>query len=174
MYRNLTIAFFLLILLSCKEEKRAAVYVDIDSTEEETTMYASSGDEVVVPFRSESGVKYVDVKVNGVGLEMIFDTGCSETLISVSEARYLYEKGHLTESDFLGTTQSMIADGSVVENMVINLREVVLDDKLLCPNVTATVSSNINAPLLLGNGVLDRLATVTIDNENESLIFKLK
>ena len=173
MYRILTFVFLSFALLSCQEKKRAAVFVDINDTEE-STLYASSGDEVVIPFRVEGGVKYVDVKINGVGLEMIFDTGCSQTLISVSEARYLYEKGNLTDADILGTTKSMIADGSIVENMVVNLKEVVLDDKILCHNVTATVSSNINAPLLLGNEVLDRLATVTIDNENESLVLKLK
>ena len=36
------------------------------------------------------------------------------------------------------------------------------------------VSNNINAPLLLGNEILDRLATIKIDNEQEALIFKLK
>ena len=114
------------------------------------------------------------MKVNGVGFEMIFDTGCSGALISVAEANYLYQKGKLTQEDFVGTTQSQIADGSVVENMVVNLKEVVINDQILCPNVLATVSSNINAPLLLGNEILDRLATIKIDNEQDALIFKLK
>ena len=105
---------------------------------------------------------------------MIFDTGCSGALISVAEANYLYQKGKLTQDDILGTAQSQIADGSVVENMVVNLKEVVINDQILCPNVKATVSSNINAPLLLGNEILDRLATIKIDNENETLNFKLK
>lgn len=105
---------------------------------------------------------------------MIFDTGCSGALISVAEANYLYQKGKLTQDDILGTAQSQIADGSVVENMVVNLKEVVINDQILCPNVQATVSNNINAPLLLGNEILDRLATIKIDNEQEALIFKLK
>ena len=41
-------------------------------------------------------------------------------------------------------------------------------------NVQAVVSANINAPLLLGNEVLNRLATITIDNDNQTLNFKLK
>lgn len=105
---------------------------------------------------------------------MIFDTGCSLTLISLSEAAALYQKGELLEEDFKGTSRSQIADGSVVDNMVVNLREIVLDDKIICRDVTATVSNNIHAPLLLGNEVLNRLATITIDNENNHLIFKLK
>jgi dihydroorotate dehydrogenase (NAD+) catalytic subunit len=43
-----------------------------------------------------------------------------------------------------------------------------------CPNVKATVSCNVQAPLLLGNEVLDRVATITIDNTNQTLKFNLK
>lgn len=163
----------IMVLMSCGGEKRKPIYVDLDEATEES-LYAQSGDEIIVPFRNENGVKYVAVKVNGVGFEMIFDTGCSGALISVAEANYLYQKGKLTQDDILGTAQSQIADGSVVENMVVNLKEVVINDQILCPNVKATVSANINSPLLLGNEILDRLATIKIDNENETLNFKLK
>ena len=164
---------FIMILLSCGGEKNKPIYVDFDETTEES-LYAQSGDEIVVPYRNENGIKYVSVKVNGVGFEMIFDTGCSGALISVAEANYLYQKGKLTQDDIIGISQSQIADGSVVENMVVNLKEVVINDQILCPNVKATVSGNINAPLLLGNEILDRLATIKIDNENETINFKLK
>jgi len=168
------IALFLIILLvSCENEKRKPVYVDTENGTKET-MYTQSGDDIIVPFRNQNGVKYVQVKVNGVGFEMIFDTGCSGALISVAEANYLYQKGKLMNEDILGTSQSQIADGSIVENMVVNLREVIINDQISCPNVQATVSRSINAPLLLGNEILDRLATITIDNENETLNFKLK
>lgn len=164
---------FVLVLLSCGSEKKKPIYVDIEDVAEES-IYAQSGDEIVVPFRNENGVKYVAVKVNGVGFEMIFDTGCSGALISVAEANYLYQKGKLTQDDIIGTAQSQIADGSMVEDMVVNLREVIINDQILCPNVKATVSANINAPLLLGNEILDRLATIKIDNQNKTLNFKLK
>lgn len=91
-----------------------------------------------MPFKSKDGVKCVQVSVNGVGLEMIFDTGCSGTLISVAEARYLYDKGKLTNDDIIGVSQSQIADGSIVENMVVNLKEVVINGEICCPNVQAT------------------------------------
>lgn len=173
--RKLTFALsFLIAIASCdNSEKKRPVYVDTDDTEEEAT-YAQSGEEIVVPYRNENGVKYVSVKVNGVGFEMIFDTGCSGALISVAEANYLYQKGKLTQDDILGFAQSKIADGSIVEDMVVNLKEVTINDQILCPDVKATVSGNINAPLLLGNEVLDRLATIKIDNEREALIFTLK
>ena len=167
------ILVFTTLLMSCGKEKRKPVYYDSEIMEEES-MYAKSGDEVVVPYRSEDGVKYVMVKVNGVDFDMIFDTGCSNTLISVAEANYLYQKGALSEDDFIGVAKMQIADGSIVENMVVNLKEVIIDDKISCPDVKATVSSNVQAPLLLGNEVLDRVATITIDNTNQTLKFNLK
>jgi predicted aspartyl protease len=173
MKKYLLFLSLIMVLLSCGGEKKKPIYVDLEEATEDSH-YAQSGEEIVVPFRNENGVKYVSVKVNGVGFEMIFDTGCSGALISVAEANYLYQKGKLTQDDILGTAQAQIADGSVVENMIVNLKEVVINDQILCPNVKATVSSNINAPLLLGNEILDRLATIKIDNENETLNFKLK
>lgn len=129
---------------------------------------------VSIPFTENGGVKYINVSVNGFGFEMIFDTGCSGTLISVAEANYLYQKGYLTQDDIIGIAQSQIADGSIVENMVINLKEVILDGKIRCTDVTATVSANNNAPLLLGNEVLNRVASYAVDNENQTINFKLK
>lgn len=134
----------------------------------------SNAEIVSIPFTERNGVKYVNVSVNGFGFEMIFDTGCSGTLISVAEANYLYQKGYLTPDDFIGVTQSQIADGSIVENMMVNLKEVVIDGKICCNNVVATVSSNSNAPLLLGNEVLNRAAAYAVDNENKTINFKLK
>lgn len=178
----LSVSLFSMILISCVgTEKRKPIYVDIDETTEVDSVerpndkyLVHSGEEITVPFRQENGIKYVQVKVNGLGFEMIFDTGCSNTLISIAEANYLYQKGKLSSEDIIGESQSQIADGSFVENMVVNLREVIINDQIICPNVQATVSGNVNSPLLLGNEVLDRTATITIDNENENLIFRLK
>ena len=176
MNKRLWIILIFPFLIGCAKERKRPVYVatsdieeeqiDSSSTSEESTM--TGGNEIVVPFRESNGVKY------GVGLDMIFDTGCSSTLISIAEAKYLYEKGKLTDEDILGTANAQVADGTIVENMVVNLKEVVIDEQISCPNVQAVVSANINAPLLLGNEVLNRLATITIDNDNQTLNFKLK
>ena len=165
--------FFLATLVSCQKEEKRPIYLDASYALQEEA-YAQSGDEIRIPFRNQNGIKYVQVTVNGIRLEMIFDTGCSGTLISVAEANYLYQKGKLKMEDIIGLTQSQIADGSVVENMVINLEEVIIGEQIRCTNVLATVSANINAPLLLGNEILDRVATIKIDNENETFHFKLK
>lgn len=172
------------LFAACNGEKKKITFYDGDSDysadslvfEDECTDAGrlSDKDVVVVPFKEKGGVKYVNVSVNGFGFEMIFDTGCSGTLISVAEANYLYSKGYLKPEDILGTSSSQIADGSIVENMVINLKEVVIDGKIWCPDVEATVSSNNNAPLLLGNEVLNRVASYSVDNDNKTINFKLR
>lgn len=171
-----TIICLLLLCISCKEEKRAPIYVDLPEIEdiEEDSSSTQADNGVLIPFQEENGVKYVAVKVNGMKFEMIFDTGCAVTLISVAEANYLYQKGKLTNEDILGTTKSVIADGSIVENMVVHLDNVIIADKIECSDVRAIVSNNVNAPLLLGNDVLNRLAEITIDNQNKVLHFRLK
>lgn len=148
-----------LVLAACKSTPKQTYYdptfdeAESDSNEAAGETAASfedqSGEIISVPYEERGNVKYVDVSVNGFGFQMIFDTGCSGTLISVAEARYLYEKGYLTEDDFLGVTKSQIADGSIVENMVVNLKEVVIGNKILCKDVQATVSANNNAPCSL-------------------------
>ncbi len=167
------------------EKKKKPAFYDSETEVEENSIdyneYARSDYEqmtdteiISIPFTEKGGVKYVKVSVNGLGFEMIFDTGCSSTLISIAEANYLYQKGYLTKEDILGITPSQIADGSIVENMVINLKEVILDGKIRCTDVIATVSANNNAPLLLGNEVLNRVAAYAVDNENQTINFKLK
>lgn len=130
-----------------------------------------------VPYKLEGGVKYVSVKINGLSTDMIFDTGCSMTLISMLEAQQLIKRGLLSEDDFLGTAQASIADGSVVEDAIFNIKTLELTDgsqTIVCRDVLTQVSSNAEAPVLLGNGVLDRVASYTIDNEQKVIRFKLK
>ena len=183
---TLTVFALALLFVSCSSPKKnKPVFYGNDDLESYDTVQSSLSDTdvqfeqsydniVSVSFKEKGGVKYVPVTVNGFGFEMIFDTGCSSTLISIAEAQYLYSKGLLDETDFIGTTPTQIADGSIVENMVVNLREVVIDGKIRCVNVKASVSNNNNAPLLLGNEILDRAASYSVDNENELIHFKLK
>jgi hypothetical protein len=180
-----------LILFSCEsKEKKNIVFYDTDESDTTATKvespsvqdvydsieveYAKDENTIAVPFSEQHGVKLVDVTVNGeFTVPMILDSGCSTTLISIAEARYLYEKGCFSQGDFLGIAQSQIADGSIVENMVINLRQLVIGNKIVCYNVKATVSNNAQAPLLLGNEVLDRAPSYSVDNVNKQVVFKL-
>ena len=175
-----------LVTVSCGKEKKVLPFYDSETDTESITdsevvdrdndEYEIMGgeSEISVPFIEKGSRKYVKVSINGHPFDMIIDTGCSGTLISVAEANYLYQKGCLTDEDILGTALSKIADGSIVENMVVNLKEVIIDDKIVFRNVNATVSENTGAPLLLGNEILNRVPTYKIDNENKVIIFQIR
>lgn len=133
------------------------------------------GEIISIPYEEKNGVKYIAVKINGgPTFNMIVDTGCSGVLISIKEAQYLAQSGLLTDEDYKGNALSSIADGSIVENMVFNIKEMIIGGKIVCPDVDVTVSNNISAPMLLGNGVFDRISSFSIDNANKLIVFQLQ
>ena len=172
--------FVLLFILapSCTKKKSHVAFYTSDSSEVFDDEFSTSivddsnyrNGTIEIPFRREGGVKYVSTRINGHPFEMIFDTGCSGVSISASSARYLAELGVLNESDLGGNQYAQIADGSIVEAQLVNLRELVLADRVLFNNVEATISNSATAPLLLGNEVLDRAYGVTIDNSRDVII----
>lgn len=132
----------------------------------------SSQSVVKVPYTERGNMKIIPVKLNGVSMDMIFDTGCSGVHISLLELQTLWKNGQFSEADIIGSSYSQIADGSIVENGVIVLHSVAITDRLVLTDVEATVTLNQEAPLLLGNNVLNEYASVEIDNENKTINFK--
>lgn len=116
----------------------------------------------VVKMRKDNGVFYVPIKLNGTDMDVIFDTGASDIVISSIEASFMLRQGKLTEEDILGETNFQIADGSVSSGLKINLKNVQIGNHCL-NNVEATVVDNIDAPLLLGQSALERFGSLRID-----------
>lgn len=180
----LLLGFISLSLISCQCSTESngdsdKIWFDFGTSSAEEIVGSSSyhlegvNDQIEVPFERRAGVKFVSVKLNGIPLEMILDTGCSSTLISVAEANYLYSKGLISDEDIIGETYSQIADGSLRVGLEINLRELEIggEEALTFQNVRAVIDKNVNAPLLLGNEVFDRVGSVTVDNDRDVVIF---
>lgn len=133
-----------------------------------------------IPFKTtSSNVKTIHIKLNDVeGTEAIFDTGCSGLLISTLEAASLAKQGTLSSNDNLGQVRSSIADGSVIVNAQYSIGEISVTDVNgvvhTISNVTATVVDNIDADVLVGNSVIDQLASTsyTIDLANSVIRFQ--
>jgi aspartyl protease family protein len=119
----------------------------------------------------QNGVRYVWIEINGIRLRFIFDTGASSICISPAEATVLYRQGTLSKEDILNTEYFQDATGKISEGTKVNLREVKIGDMILY-NVEALVIDNVNAPLLLGQTVLERFGSIEIDNVNGQIIFK--
>ena len=127
---------------------------------------------IKVPYVERSNVKVITVKLNDVSMDMIFDTGASGVHISLHELQTLLKNGQFSEADCIGTSLSQIADGSVVENGLIILRKVAITEDVVLTDIEASVALNQEAPLLLGNNVLDEFSSIEIDNENKTINFK--
>ena len=104
-------------------------------------------------------------------MEFIFDTGASDITMSATEAMFLYKHGKLTDDDIIGTQQYRIADGSIIEGTVVNLRKVVIGNKVL-NNVKASIVHNLSAPLLLGQSALSNFGKVSIDYKKQEISFE--
>ena len=104
-------------------------------------------------------------------MDFIFDTGASDITISEVEVLFLYRQGTLTEDDFIGVQQYQIADGSISEGSIINLKTVQIGNKVLY-NVKASIIHNTSAPLLLGQSALNQFGQITIDYNNSQITLK--
>ena len=129
---------------------------------------------IEVPFKKLNGVRTIQVKINDCAeFPMIFDTGCSGMSISILELATLIKQGYISENDVIGISQAQIADGSVVEEAIVNLKKIQIGD-YQCRNVRALISSNEDAPLLLGNGALKDVESFKVDDDAQIIQFYLK
>ena len=127
--------------------------------------------ENILAMENENGVKYVWIEINGIRLRFIFDTGASSICISPAEATVLYRQGTLSDDDIIDKEYFQDATGKISEGTKINLRTVKVGNITL-KNVSATVIDNVDAPLLLGQSVLENFGNIEIDNNNSLIIFK--
>lgn len=91
--------------------------------------------------------------------------------ISSVEAQFMLKNGYLKSEDIKGKEYFTVATGEIGEGTIIRLKEIKVGDAVL-RNVDASVAHNQQAPLLLGQSVLERFGTITIDNINSKLIIK--
>ena len=136
---------------------------DVEEKEETVTEIALK--------RKPGGTFEIPCDINGLPLQMIFDTGASDVTISSVEANFMLKNGYLSEKDVKGKRYYQIANGQINEGTVITLREVKIGDAVL-KNVDASVVKSQKTPLLLGQSAMERFGTITIDNVNNKLLIK--
>lgn len=122
----------------------------------------SASGQIVVEMTPMGNVYSLPGKVNGLELNFIFDTGASDVSLSMAEAIFMVKNGYLVEDDFIGVSYSQIANGDIVENMDVVLREVEIAGIKL-HNVTASISNTLEAPLLLGQSAIHKLGPIQLD-----------
>jgi len=102
--------------------------------------------------------------VNGLKLHFIFDTGASNVALSLSEALFMLKNGYLNETDLKGSSYSQIANGEIVENTTVILKELEVGGIKLY-NIEAVIIHELTAPLLLGQSAIQELGKIQLDGD---------
>jgi len=125
----------------------------------------------VLQMETDHGVRYVWIEINGIRLKFILDTGAGNICISAAEATVLYRQGTLRDEDILDVQYYRDASGRISAGTKINLRSVKVGNREL-QHIEATVIDDMEAPLLMGQSVLERFGRISIDNDNNLIIFE--
>lgn len=128
--------------------------------------------QVRIKMQKDGGVYKIPCVVNGLKLKFIFDTGASNVCISLSEANLMLDNGYLDKKDIIGKGQAQIADGSIIDNTRIILREIKIND-LILKDVEAVVVHELTAPLLLGQSAIEKLGKIQIEGD-EMIVLNAK
>lgn len=167
--RNITLLLSLIcVVCSCTKSKTPPYQIDTNS---------ESSNALTVHYEEKDGVKIIPVTIQGNKLDMIFDTGASGMHMSWLEIISLVKQGKITSDDFCGYSLNTIANGDIVNLAKFNLKEVIIgegDNCVKLHDIETTVDDNITAPLLVGNGVLDKFASFEVDNKAKVIKFTKK
>lgn len=123
---------------------------------------SNASGQMVIQMEKDGGVYKIPCEINGLRLKLIFDTGASDVCISKTIALMMLDNGYLKKEDIKGSGSSVVADGRIVDNTIINIRELKIES-LTLTNVEAVVMHQQSAPLLLGQSAIQKLGTVSID-----------
>ena len=117
--------------------------------------------QTIIQMEEEYGVYKIPCEINGLKLKLIFDTGASNVCISESVAIFMYEQGYLRDNDIAGVGTSQVADGRIVDNTIVNIRELKIGSYCL-KDIEAVVIHSQKTPLLLGMSAIQQLGEVSI------------
>lgn len=125
--------------------------------------------QTVIQMEKDGGVYKIPCEINGLRLKLIFDTGASSICISESIAVMMLENGYLDSGDIVGSGSSVVADGRIVDNTIINIKTLKIGDVTLS-DVQAIVIHQLSAPLLLGQSAIQKLGNVSLDGDKLILV----
>ena len=124
-----------------------------------------------VPMTKERGAFAVPVLINNtITLNFTVDSGASDVSIPADVVSTLVRSGTIEDSDFIGTKTYVLADGSKVPSRTFRIRSLKVGDRVF-ENVDGSVAPK-DGSLLLGQSLLGRFKSWSIDNTKHALIFE--
>lgn len=125
-----------------------------------------------IPFVPQKRGGTYDVKgsMNGLKLDMLYDTGASNVSISGMEEEFMLKNGYLSTSDYVGTSSFHLADGSSMKSKLYIVKDFELGGVVI-HNVEISAMPNREAGILLGQSVMARFGKFEIDNKRNVIKF---
>jgi hypothetical protein len=125
-----------------------------------------------IKIKKNGNIYEIPISLNDVIMtNFIIDTGASNVSITPDLASLLIKSGTISNEDWLEDKYYKFADGSTARSKTFKIKKLKIGNKYL-HNVECSISNNLEAPLLLGQNVLNRFGKVTIDNEKQILFLE--
>lgn len=125
-----------------------------------------------IKMKKNGNIYEIPISLNDViKTDFIIDTGASNVSITPDLASLLIKSGTISNEDWLKDKYYQFADGSTARSKTFKIKKLKIGNKYLY-NVECSISNNLEAPLLLGQNVLNRFGKVTIDNEKQILFLE--
>lgn len=118
--------------------------------------------QVTIEMTETIGVYYVPCEIDGLPLQLVFDTGASYVSISRPMTLLLERYGYITKDDYIGTTPITVGDGYTKDCPIINLSTVKVGN-LLVHDVQGVIIEGSRPLMMLGQSAIKKLGKTTID-----------
>ena len=133
------------------------------------TIPLSNDKQWIVKLENENNTHYLEVKVQGVPMRFVLDTGASGMSMSIVEYMFLLHQEKI--DSIKDESLYMDASGNTEKCGVIILDSVTVGRKTL-RNVQCNIIQSPDAPLLLGQNILSRMGRISIDYKDSILIIE--
>ena len=144
------------------------VVSDKEPTSEKTDEYNE------VAIAKSGGVYTIPVLINEVlTMSFIIDSGAADVSMSPDVVLTLIKTNTVSKNDWLPGQKYKLADGSVAESNRFLIRTLKIGTRTL-KNIPCSISSSIDAPLLLGQSALEELGNFSFDYDAGLVRFKEK
>ena len=145
----------------------------VSDFEEYRKMYDNESIEQKTQLKRSGNIYLVPIQVGDKTFDYVIDSGASDMVINSSIESYLRTIGVLRDSDYMDAQTYKLADGSLKKYQRAKLTSVKIGSNVI-QNIVVSISTESNAPLLLGKSFLDKFVFWKINNQSGYLEYKIR
>jgi peptidoglycan-associated lipoprotein len=128
-------------------------------------------DNIVTILSGASGTFEARCVINSISMDFKYDASEDQMQIDADKVMALMKEYRFTINDFKDKEKALNEDGTLKDNVIINIKKITIGKKVLT-NVEATVVKGLNPPVLMGSKTLTKFGEYSVDDEKHQLIFE--